>query len=60
VRADFDGKHERMVPFIRWTWAEERRSAKWRKENGKPINPLGWRLQFSRRHVVKWRANGGK
>jgi hypothetical protein len=59
ARNDFDGKAERMVPFVRWTWAEERRSAAWRRENGKPINPIGWRLQFSRRHVVKWRANGG-
>jgi hypothetical protein len=59
LKSDFDGKVERLVAFLKWSWAEERRSVKWRKENGKPITPLGWRLQFSKRHVVKWRTNGG-
>ena len=59
LKSDFDGKAEQMVPFLRWTWAEERRAHEWRQENGRTSNPLGWRLQFSRRHVVKWRSNGG-
>jgi hypothetical protein len=57
LKVDFDGKVEMMVPFLQWTWAEEKRSHAWRKENGRTSSPLGWRLQFSRRHVVKWRAN---
>ncbi len=60
MRREFDGKAEEMVAFLQWTWREEGRNLKWRKENGKPVNPIGWRLQFNPKHVVKWRANGGK
>jgi hypothetical protein len=56
---DFGGKVEAMVDFMRWTWAEERRSVKWKRENARPVTPLGWRWQFSSKAVVKWRANGG-
>ncbi len=59
LKAEFDGKAERLVDFIRWTWAEEEKSLKWRRANNRPVNPLGWRMQFSAKHVVKWRANGG-
>ena len=60
LKREFDGKVEGMVVFIRWTWAEERRSHQWRIENHRTSTPLGWRLQFSERHIVKWRANGAK
>ena len=59
VKQSFDGKADLAIPFVQWTWAEERRSYKWRKENDRAITPLGWRLQFGARHVVRWRANGG-
>jgi hypothetical protein len=59
VKREFEGKAEAAVPLLRWTWGEERRSTKWRRNNGRVINPLGWRLQFSARQVVRWRANGG-
>lgn len=59
LRQDFDGKVETMIPFLKWTWAEEQRQHAWRRQNGRATNPLGWRLQFSSRHVVKWRANQG-
>lgn len=59
VKSDFEGKPSAVEPFLRWTWSEERRTLAWRRENGRTVTPLGWRMQFSRRHVVKWRANGG-
>lgn len=60
AKSDFSGKVYAVVPFLRWTWAEERRSLAWRRENGRTVTPLGWRVQFSRRHLVKWLANGGR
>jgi hypothetical protein len=59
LKERFDGKPERMFEFLRWTWAEERRTLAWRRENHRTVTPLGWRLQFSERHCVKWTANGG-
>jgi hypothetical protein len=53
----FEGKPYKAVPFIAWTWREEEKSLEWRRRNGRQINPLGWRLQFSERHLVKWLAN---
>lgn len=59
LKTHFAGEVESLVDFLRWTWAEEKRNAKWRREHGVAIVPLGWRLQFSAKQVVKWRANGG-
>jgi hypothetical protein len=59
LKKDFAGDVDALLEFVRWTWAEERRSVKWKRENGRPVTPLGWRWQFSSKAVVKWRANGG-
>lgn len=59
VQLEFDGKPERAVALLRWTWKKEAERLKWLKENGRTVNPVGWRLQFSAQQVVRWRANGG-
>jgi hypothetical protein len=59
VEQDFEGSAEQAVAFVRWSWGEESRQRDYRVERGLTITPLGWALQFSRRHVVKWRANRG-
>jgi hypothetical protein len=60
LQSDFGGRTEAMLPFLRWSWVEEKRSVEWRRVNDRPINPMGWRLQFSRKMVVRWRANGSQ
>lgn len=60
VTDDFEGRAEAAVAFVRWSWAEESRQRDYRIDKGLTITPLGWALQFSRRHVVKWRANHAK
>ena len=59
VARAFDGKVERAIPFIQWTWADEQKLRAWKRERGVTCVPLGWRRQFSAQHVVRWRANGG-
>lgn len=59
LKREFDGKAEMLVEFLQWTWKEEGKSTKWRRENGRVVNPLGWRWQFGTKAVVRWRANAG-
>lgn len=53
---EFDGDLTKVVGFLRWTWARERRFEDHRiakfKGGGKRI---GWRLQFSRTLVTDFR-----
>lgn len=52
-----------MVDFLRWTWAREEGRERWRRDNAKDGQRVGWRLQFggamlSDYRVDKLRRNG--
>lgn len=47
LRSEFEGKSEIMVEFMRWAWKREEGREKWRRDNGKSGQRLGWRLQFN-------------
>lgn len=52
LRDEFDGEFVRVVAFLRWTWHEERRTEKWRRDEGRPGGVIGWRKQFQNRELV--------
>lgn len=47
LNREFDNDRDRMLSFMRWVWSRENEREKWRRENGKPGNVIGWRLMFS-------------
>ncbi len=53
---EFDGDLTKLVGFLRWTWAREKRTEKWRRSHldggGRRMR---WRLQFSRDLVTDFR-----
>ena len=52
LKAEFGGNPQKMAEFIRWVWARERKSEKWRRSNGRETRRVGWRLQFVTRHLM--------
>lgn len=49
---EFDEDVRAFVAFIRWTWVREKKREKWRRENGRDANRIGWRLQFQSRAML--------
>lgn len=46
-RDEFGGDARRTVVCMLWFWMREEGREKWRRENGRDGQRIGWRLQFS-------------
>jgi hypothetical protein len=54
----FEGDVAMAVSFMRWVWGREIEREKWRRENGRDGQRIGWRLQFSASLVTDYRTSG--
>lgn len=54
---EFRGDLVEAVRFVQWTWKREEGREKWRLQNGKSGQRIGWRLQFSSSLVTDYRID---
>jgi len=56
LHAHFDDDMDAAVAFVKWAWQREKGRADWARREKKDRNRMGWRLQFSPRHVTDYRV----
>lgn len=54
---NFDEDAKEMAEFLRWTWMRESDREKWRRENQRSGQRIGWRLQFHPHLLSDYRAD---
>lgn len=52
LEKEFDNDPRKMIEFIRWTWARERRREEKRRADKQEGSRIGWVLQFKHRSML--------
>lgn len=55
IEKEFSGDAGRAAEYLVWAWRREEGRARWRSENGREPQRMGWRLAFSKSIVTDYR-----
>ena len=52
LKNEFNEDNDHFIAYVRWVWSREDEREKWRRENNKSGQVIGWRLMFSSRNLL--------